>query len=320
MGVPVRAASLLAVLALAAAAGAQTARPVRLRYEAPAGCPDADAFLAAVRQRAPGARLASPGEPARSYGVSIINESGTFVGRLSLDGTPEAREVRGDSCEETVAALAFVTSLAVSASEPAASSAPSARIAPSASLASSGSAPIEPTPERSWDASVGAGALASGAFAPGVSFGAEVAGEVVLPVALAPSLRLAGSYGASGSVDAGPGQASFRLLAARLDGCPVSASLGSLRLVPCVGYEIGSLRAQGTGVDLPAGGSRSWHAVHLAGRAHWRFTGRWYVELTVGLVLPLTSRSFVFDIPPTDIFSVPRVAGSGALGAGVHFL
>ncbi len=354
------------LLAAGGHAWAQAPRPVRLRYQAPAGCPDEAAFWATVRQRAPGARRAGADEQAPSYGVSIQRRGDLSVGRLEVEGASGrslVREIQGESCEDAAVALAFVTALALeedrapaapaSAAPASASSAPGAPapaspapapassapgapaspapVAPAASsgLAASAVAPATggPTAEggragASWSSgvvgAVAAGAVGTGAVGPGLALGAEVALEATWSSSLAPSVRLSGLYAAS-SADAGPGSASFQLRAVRLGGCPVSVAAGPVRIAPCASYELGSLRAQGQGVDEPVDQARVWHAVHLDARARWSPSARWFVELGAGLVLPLTSRSFVFEAPRTEVFTVPRVTGAGAAAVGMHF-
>ncbi|RYE88967.1 MAG: hypothetical protein EOO75_12585, partial [Myxococcales bacterium] len=107
---------LAGLLAVAGPAWAQTPRPVRLRYQAPAGCPDEATFWQTVRQRAPDARQATGGEPAPSYGVTIEQRDDVAVGRLEVEtasGRALVREIRGESCADAAVALAFVTALAL---------------------------------------------------------------------------------------------------------------------------------------------------------------------------------------------------------------
>jgi hypothetical protein len=102
---------------------ARAAAPVRLAYQAPAGCPTQSGFEAAVRARGTslGARAAATGaagEGERWLQVVIEQHASGFTGALQVrDGeqTSERREVHGPSCAEVSDALAVVTAIALSA-------------------------------------------------------------------------------------------------------------------------------------------------------------------------------------------------------------
>jgi hypothetical protein len=114
----------LAAVAVAAAsfvslraATAEDLVPVRVDYEARAGCPDADAFTREVLARAPRARLAAPTEQARALVVRIRGADHALEGSLvvrDVDGTKTAaRSVHAHSCEELATALAVITAVVI---------------------------------------------------------------------------------------------------------------------------------------------------------------------------------------------------------------
>lgn len=135
-------------IALAAALSAEVARgqgdlaePIRVAFEAPAGCPDLTAFLDQVTARTPKARLAAEGERARTFKIVVTQEGQRARGRLTIEAPPErpsTREVTGEQCNEVVSALSLITALAVD---------PRASTGPPESLARASSASSAPPPQ-----------------------------------------------------------------------------------------------------------------------------------------------------------------------------
>jgi hypothetical protein len=90
--------------------------PIALTYDAPPGCRTADEFQALVLARTARIRFAAPGEAARTFEVHVDRDGGVVRGRLDVHGRAgqaTRREISGDSCDDVVSALAFVTALAV---------------------------------------------------------------------------------------------------------------------------------------------------------------------------------------------------------------
>jgi hypothetical protein len=88
---------------------------VRLRYAAASGCPDVAAYLEHVRARASNLEVdadpdALPAED--GVDVDVQGQADGWLGRVDITG-PSAlsREVRGEQCEDVVAALALITVL-----------------------------------------------------------------------------------------------------------------------------------------------------------------------------------------------------------------
>lgn len=308
------------VVLFARSAGAQASaspavdRPLRVEYHAFPGCPNVGAFFAGVRARVSGARSARAGELAPTHVVSLWANAGRITGRLSIDrpdGAPLTRNVSADTCDEAVAALAFVVALSLDPDAASAEPAPEA-------VRSSSSSPPAPT-ERATGSVLGGG-QGSSAIASSASFGAFLGVELALPLGpLRPSFRASGSFLTGGTAAVGLISASFRSVSGRVDACPSSTKLSILRLSPCVGLELGSLRAEGRGLDVPVTEARFWSAAHVLGRARLSATPRLFVELEIGAVVPLTARRFLVDTPPLEVFATPAIAVAGALGLGVSF-
>jgi hypothetical protein len=97
----------------ASQSGAELGAPVEIDaivIELESGCVTADEFVSQVRRRAPRAREALPGEPARRVHVTISGDE-PVIGRLVMagnDGAVIAREVEGATCQEVTNALALV--------------------------------------------------------------------------------------------------------------------------------------------------------------------------------------------------------------------
>ncbi len=103
------AAATFAVTFASPAAAAESTVPVHLDYAAPRSCPDAVAFTAQVKSRAPKVVLVSD-PSARDLKVRITSRAKGFWGRISIsDANGESlRSVAGDDCTEIVTALAVI--------------------------------------------------------------------------------------------------------------------------------------------------------------------------------------------------------------------
>jgi hypothetical protein len=91
------------------------AEPIRLDYRASSGCPDEAGFLARIRARTVQARAALPGEPARTFIVTLETGASPWgqVGVVGADGPQHPRRVEAGTCGEVADALALVVALAV---------------------------------------------------------------------------------------------------------------------------------------------------------------------------------------------------------------
>src|SRR5688500_6835514 len=105
LGRRVAASSFALVLCLAAPVSAEI--PIRIDYPASAGCPDAASFLEQVRRRTSRARLAGPGELARTMKVTV-ERAGRSYARLEFvdtDARHVKREMAGEDCAEVVSGI-----------------------------------------------------------------------------------------------------------------------------------------------------------------------------------------------------------------------
>lgn len=89
---------------------------VHIRFLAPQGCPDTAAFIRALRQRTPRFRRATDSEKVRTFVATITKENSAFLGRLQTQAPgkePSERSVTGQTCDDVMRVLAFMTALAI---------------------------------------------------------------------------------------------------------------------------------------------------------------------------------------------------------------
>jgi hypothetical protein len=141
--------ALLALLAVGkgGAPSASEPIPIRVEFDAPAGCSSVDAFYAGVSARSERARRATNGEEGVRLGVRLTRVGGKVQGELRMldsKGDTETRRVEGVRCDEVVEVLSLTAALALD---------PGARLTgappptpPSPPSPSAGSPPARPAP------------------------------------------------------------------------------------------------------------------------------------------------------------------------------
>lgn len=90
--------------------------PVRVEFDAPTGCSDAEAFFAGVVARARHVHRAHPGETAVRLTVHVTRTGGRVRGELRVNeagGEGETRRVDGATCAEVVQVLSLTAALAI---------------------------------------------------------------------------------------------------------------------------------------------------------------------------------------------------------------
>jgi hypothetical protein len=325
------------------AAAAPPRSTVGVSYSADAQCPAAPSFLTQVRTRAPQVDLVERRADAR-FSVVVRTDARGAIGQLEMraaDGAITSREVRGDSCEGVVTALALVTALAVaspSSSDDATgstSSSPHARTPTSPSTVDVPPArPFRSEPAdtaakphargtHAWRWGLGAALGAMGGVAPdfvGV-------GEAFVDLrrerdAFPLQFRLHASAVPPQTRTYAWGAATIRLVTAGLDACALGASLGAgLRVMPCAGFELGPLAVEGNVTELGGTSSQAnwwWADASAIARAEWSVADALQFDLQGGAVFPLIRSTYVIDSPETRIHSVPPAALAVFVGATVH--
>ncbi|MDB5216658.1 MAG: Autotransporter [Myxococcaceae bacterium] len=324
------------------------ARRFDLVYDAPAGCPDRSAFLAAVRARTPRSQLAEGDERSGvvMFRVTIEAAGEASTGQLEVrepDGSEQKRTVSSRTCGEVAKALALVAALildpdAQTGAEPAAvpPSPPSPPAPPLPPAPPATAAPVSrPPPDlrdgasahphgARWQLSAGAAFGLTGGIGPSVAPLAGVLVDLALdrPSVLAPSFRLTPS-GAVTIDHRAVGSVTYTWLGATARACPLwfplPATSNAVRIAPCVGLEVGVHEGAPHGVPNPTAHSDLWIAPVALGSVAWAATSRFTVELEGGVLVPLR-RTHFFLAPGTTLYDVPAVAGTVLLSGRVRFL
>ena len=115
---PVLPIGLAAALALATPppAPANDSIPIRVDFDAPAGCSSVDAFYAGLLTRMGRARRAAPGDAALHLGVRLTRVGTKVRGELRMmdgPGDGDTRRVDGESCDAVVEVLSLTAALAL---------------------------------------------------------------------------------------------------------------------------------------------------------------------------------------------------------------
>ena len=342
-----------AVFALAGAARAQESQeapePLSVAYEAPEGCPTAEAFFREVSARTTRARAPLPDERARVMHVVVTRRGERYGGRLWIDDASRvgtARAVEGTTCSEVVGALALIGALAV---DPRASTAP---VAPTSRAQTDAGDALPPAPAPSKTAvsmappptaqraetpgpgpaprpappptrvGVAVGVQAEALFVAGAVGSGRVFGDLSFRSAdsiFAPAIRLAVARSLDVDRAAAIGGASLRWTVGSLELCPLRLRLAPpLALRPCAGAAAGALDASGTGIAASSSRTRPWGALAALGRLVWEPLAWLDLELEAGATAPLVRESFFFT-PSTAVYRAPPVAFLSRAGAGLRF-
>jgi hypothetical protein len=107
---------LVMALAVSRPAAVPPALPVRVIWDSPAGCADADTFYSSLLARAERVRRAEPNEDSARVEVRLIRVGAKVSGELRLvddQGKSDVRKVDGASCEEVAEALSLTAALAL---------------------------------------------------------------------------------------------------------------------------------------------------------------------------------------------------------------
>jgi hypothetical protein len=319
------AASLLLVALPAGVARAGEGPPRGLSYVADPSCPDQPAFAGLVLERAPQADVGPMDFEKADMQVALQPAEGRFVGTLQIrrrGGPSYAREIHGASCSEVGPAIAFILALALNGQSDARSESSSAF--PDEPGANERSAVRTSEQAGGWGWAVGATIGARSGIAPSWSLTEQGFIDVRAPAdgMWAPAFRIAVLRAEPVTRDDGVGTTTFSWIAGRAAGCPLRARfLQRFEFLPCMGFDIGSLRASGQPATPQGRGRDSgsiWADAFGALRLRFQLLGPLHAELEAELAVPLTQYDFAFD-PRTPVYAVPPVAGAGSAGLLAQF-
>ena len=305
--------------------------PIRIEYHAEVGCPSGYAFNAQVFRRTTSARLATGGDNARTFIVSIERRGNGLVGSLVVrqtDGTTESREVAGPDCGEVSKVLALATALAI---DPQASLAPALEEAapppapePPKPAPPTAPPPAEPPPRADGERApwvVALGPTLEGGVTPQPAYGGSVGFGWRSPSGLGAlsALGVEATFLKPPSHRVGTARSSFQLLYARPELCSVGLEWHEESgVAPCLGAELGAVTGWGSDIAQADSRTRFWATVDMGLRLHQALGSVWFVEAELSVVLPITRYHYVFREPDTRIFVVPSAAAVGALRVGAR--
>lgn len=261
------------------------------------------------------------------FQAQVVRSSGgrwiiELLTRRSASGSEGTRRIEGASCADVTRAAVVAMALALEAAsepkpeddvEPAmtekmAPRAPSSEAPGAESSEPKRSAPLPLRPELHAGATLDSAALPSGTLGALAGFGVEV-GRV--------HFQLDGLFFPDSEVSTGTGGGEFRLLAASLGAC-FAVPVAGWTALPCLRYELGSLRGEGTRVRAPRPRTALWSALGGYLGAALPLARNWRLGIEGGAILPLTRPSFLLD-DPEPIHEVPRLGFRGNLAVSWFF-
>ena len=316
---------------------------VRIDYAAPAGCPDATAFLRSLRERTTRFREAETDEQARKFLVRVRTVGSSFSGRLEIrspDGRTAVRNVDATICDEVSNALALITALTIdpnaltgspkgggkSQAEPTPGSAAGSdgqRSPPSTAAVATLPPPAALEASQPWRWSAGLQGHTTFLVSPALGYGGDIFVEAEAPVSsrLGPAVRMAIFLNQS-DVELPTGAAArFQWALVEVEGCPIRLGGTRLALHPCLALRLGVIHGEGRRISQPKQTVSLWSDAGPAFRLRLAVTARLLLEAQGGLMLPF--RRATFDIvdmgSPTTAYSVPRLGGSAGIGVAYRF-
>ncbi len=321
---------------------------IRITYAAAQNCPSRSQFVNEVRARTKQVR-ASASEAVRHFDISVKRGDGGYMGVLRITDAgqaPAVREIDGETCHSVVVALAIAAALAVdpqadTTPEAAALDAPAAgnpiataprnqkeqATQPKTPPSSAPPPAVKPTPPPEPPASgnvlsVGVAMAATWGPAPEVllapaPFAAlefEASGLWQLALRLQPMVAQTGTIGPQFEA------ATFRLMAVRVEGCPLAVELvETLALRPCLAVDAGAVRAEGKDIARPRTETRAWASVGARGRLVWLLGSRIFLDAAAGAQLAVTRNEYVFRNPRNHLYQPAVLSPTAEVSVGGRF-
>lgn len=303
---------LLTLLAPAAA----LAEGPSFTWDAPPGCPGAETVQQRLDQLLADAGRAAPTAGSVRVEVTASEEGHSARITLQLGAEPPAvRVLSAPSCAEVADAAALAVALALTTSEapreaPEPAPPPLAVAAPHDEPPAAPARPASPPPARLHLSVRGALGLDVATLTE-----ASPAGSLGLALSFGPAeveLSLVGLSSQTTLRTSPPGTgAEVGLVAGRARGC-LSPEAAPFSLRPCLGLEVGRLRAEGLGVPEPTRGSGRWLAPELALGAAWRLVPILSLGVEASLLAPLARDHFFLE-GIGDVYRAPPLASRVAL-------
>lgn len=277
---------------------------VKLDYAAPAGCPDRDAFVAQIVERTPAVRFEASAP--RTFAVEVVTTPEGFAGTLVVDSTAD-KQLAAARCDDLVSALALVTALAIDPTIDL-TAPPPAKPPPPVAVGRHAPRP----PVSRWRPDVTAGALVD----TGVTPDPVVAGVVQWRASWSRLAVEASFIGGRDTTMHEGGTATFTWLAVQPAACLVMRR--TVELAGCGHVELGLVRAAGEGIVNGRALNRLWWTAGAHGDARWPARSRGFLQLQVGVSVPLTRDRYRFN-PGIVVHETSAVTAWLGLGVGVRF-
>jgi len=308
----------LVLLVGRARAGPRDDAPYALTYRAPVVCPSEATFVADMTSHAR--------TEANATGIRLnfaIDEQETgYLGTLVVFdkfGNEASRDIHGKACSDVAHALAFLGALAIELGghiepePPLAPTPPVGMIPPPPSARAAA-----PTPSRSVEVSSVLLTGLRGGFGPVARLTGEAGVEIgARSGKLVPSVRLSAFVGDSDLAAAG-GSAALWMVGGRLEAC--AALWGNIHILlrPCLGSEVGLVRAQGQAALESRTAVELWASVEGTLKLQWFPTKGFFAELGGGPVIPVVRTHYYFE-PGQTLYVVPWLTARAAGGLGLQF-
>ena len=314
----------------ALAALAADAVPIRVNYDAPASCPNQDAFYEAVQARTERVRKAQGNEPRVDVNVRVTRADRRFHGEMREvvnQGETSARNVDGETCKEVVEALAFTVALSLDpeAHPPVPPTAAVEPAPPKPDTPSAVTPPVTepshpPGPAARLELEVGMSVLATVVESSGFATGAALSVMLLRQANANTSgaIQLSLLFAGTGLLTA-PDDHRTRFGALALDACPFRHRTGNWEIAPCALGTVGFLELTGRGVDQPATVSRAWMSAGLDLQLS-SLLGRGVVfESAFGATVPLARHRYYTNAPDQVVAATPVISALVRLGLGYRF-
>jgi hypothetical protein len=288
-----------------------------LTYAAPRGCPEEAWFIADVASHVHDMSRAGSVRVNATIEEREPGYMGTLVA-IDPSGMTSSRQIDGKRCSEVAHALAFLTALALELGGHVEAQPPPLPIPAASPAPLPAHEPVIVPPPRTTQVSV----VLLGGVRGGLGSAVQPSGEAGVEIGsngrvLAPSLRLV-TFVANGSLDGAGGSAVLWLVGGRLELCPLRFASWRFAVRPCLGTELGAVRAEGQTAFAPRTATTLWASAEATLSAQWFATNSWFVELEGGPVVPLDRTRYYFE-PNRGVYVVPGLTARAAVGMGWLF-
>lgn len=312
----------------ALAALAPSAVPIRVNYDAPASCPNQDAFYDAVRARTERVRKAQGDEPRVDVNVRVTRGDRNYHGEMRQvvnQGETAARSVDGETCKDVVEALSLTVALSLDpeAHAPAPPEEAPPRSEPSAPAVAAAPTPAPPAPvlsaaplELRLSVSVLGTVVDTSAFSSGAALSVTLLREVDASTSRAVQLSF---LFASTGLPTAPEDHRTRFGALALDACPFRHRSGSFEIAPCALAAFGFLELTGRRLAEPLTVNRAWWSAGVDLQLSWLLGGGFLLDGALAATVPLVRHRYYTNTADRVVAETPLVSPLLRAGLGYRF-